>query len=136
MIIVDLNELEPYKIIPFGLMEKLFKNHCAKIGCDNCKYKETVINRNCMITYVYEHNLATVDCYNEKYLIINDEERYLIHNKNIYCANRARNCNNCRYNKLIYDKDRCSLGCNTARIISHRIVKGIITQDQYEIVDK
>ena len=130
MIMVDLDKLGPYKIISSDFMDKIFRKHCNKVRCNDCKYDKLVPYENCRTAFLYGHNLMKVDS-EDRYLIISDEERYFIHNKNIYCANDVHSCNECRYCDLIYDKNGSSLGCTASRVIAHRIIKGEITKDQY-----
>lgn len=134
MIVVDLDNLKiSYKTIPSSIMNELIRKHCNKVKCLDCKYREPL--EDCELSYVYGHNLVKID--REKYAIISNEERHLIDNQNMYCYNTYcysnTYCIDCKYNHLIYDKDGSPLDCDIARVIAHRILKGEITKDQYEI---
>ena len=128
MIIVDLDKLGiSYKIIPPGSMERSLENHCSKTNCEECKYN-LLPYENCELIYTVRHNLMQTD---EKYITISDEEGRFICNQDVYCHGRL--CKECRYDRLIYDKDGKTIDCAMARIIAHRIIRGTITRDQYEI---
>ena len=131
MIIVNLNKLNiPYVMMPFSFVDRSLNKHCNEIECNNCKYKKPL--ENCRISYVYGHNLVRMG-YSNKYIIISDEERHLLYNQNIYCCNNTASCDKCRYDSLIYNENGSRIECTIGHIIAHRIIKGEITQDQYEI---
>lgn len=127
MIIIDLNELELYKIIPSSFIEKSLEKHCNKTKCEDCKYLMSY--KTCKTAYALEHNLMRIG--RKKYFAISDEERRFIYNIEEYCHGKA--CSKCRYTNLVYDKGGNTLNCSISRIVAHRIIKGEITRDQYEI---
>lgn len=129
MIIVNLDELNlPCKEIPSSFINEALEKHCNKTKCTDCKYNKLIPYENCETAYALGHNLMRID-YEEKYIIISNEELRFICNQNIYCSTGF--CAECRYNYLIYNEDDDTLNCTIARIIAHRIITGEITRDQY-----
>lgn len=133
--IVNVDTILPCKEVCKIERADIMHKHCEHFDCCECKYYKFLPNNeygmeDCVHIYFLFHNYLVIG---DRMYEITDEEKHIIMQLDKYCHNKV--CTACRYgNEIIRDTEGRKILCAVERIIAHKIIRGEITKDQYDIV--